>query len=284
MAPPTQLGIGLSLARGIVRSGLDADAAAYIAAVEAARGSSISGTQKNAINTFFKTGKADGWYSSLKRIYLPIWADPAANAIDMITRTSGTFPVAGGVTHDAGYVQGNGTSGYFDIGSTPSALGLTTSGGSAFALVYDQDSRTDTRYFLGQTDSINRRVYLRQFTSTAISSTMYYAAGADTANSSSDRTGIFLGVVNTTSSRYLKRRSSSGIAYTTLNTNTETTTASPTRNVFAMANNFNGTAASFSDAKMGLYGLGLGFSDSDGDKFTLALKNLWETASGLTLP
>jgi hypothetical protein len=92
-------------------SGLDPDAKGYIDAVVTA-GATVSATQKKAINTFVKTGKSDGWYSSIKRMYLPIWASAAPNAIDMIGRTSGTFN--GTVTHGAGYVQGDGSTGYFN--------------------------------------------------------------------------------------------------------------------------------------------------------------------------
>jgi len=265
---------------GTKPAGLDPDAKAYANAV-VATGATVSAAQKNAISDFVKTGKADGWYSSIKRLYLPIWGAASPNAIDIIGLTSGLF--IGTLTHGAGFVQGNGTTGFFDIGSTPNALGMSTSGGSAFALVYEQDSRTDTRYFLGQTDGSNRRVFLRQDGSTAISTTLYNA-GISVTNSSSARTGVFIGVVNTTSNRYLKRRASSGIAYTTTRTETDANIQSSARNVFAMALNNNGTVASWCDAKMGLYGLGLGFSDSDGNKFTLALKTMWETCTGLTIP
>jgi hypothetical protein len=260
--------------------GLDADAKAYIDAVVAA-GATVTSTQRNAINAFIKSGKTDGWWASMKRVYLPIWAIAAPNAIDIVSRTSGTF--AGTVTHASGYVQGNGTTGYFDIGVTPSSLGMTTSGGSCFALVNQADSRTDTRFFIGQSDASNRRVYLNQTGSTTVATTLYGAPAAVT-NTTSSRNGIFLGVVNATNDRYLKRRGSVGVTYTTLNTTNDTTIASTTRNAHVMANNLNGVVQSFSDARLGVYGLGLGLSSGSGDTFTLALKNLWETCTGLTLP
>lgn len=260
--------------------GLDADAKAYIDAVVAA-GATVTSTQRNAINAFIKGGKTDGWWSSMKRVYLPIWAIAAPNAIDIVSRTSGTF--AGTVTHASGYVQGNGTTGYFDTGVTPSSLGMTTSGGSVFALVNQSDSRTDIRFFVGETDASNRRVYLQQVTSTTISTTIY-GAPASVSNASSARNGIFLGVVNATNDRYLKRRGSAGVTYTSTNTTNDTAVSSTTRNPYVMANNNNGTAATFSDARLGVYGLGLGLSSVTGDTFTLAVKNLWETCTGLTLP
>lgn len=260
--------------------GLDADAKAYIDAVVSA-GATVTSTQRNAINAFIKGGKTDGWWASMKRVYLPIWAIAAPNAIDIVSRTSGTF--AGTVTHASGYVQGNGTTGYFDIGVTPSSLGMTTSGGSVFSLVNQADSRTDIRFFVGETDASNRRVYLQQVTSTTIATTIY-GAPAGVSNASSARNGIFLGVVNATNDRYLKRRGSAGVTYTSTNATNDTAVASTTRNPYVMANNNNGTAATFSDARLGVYGLGLGLSSATGDTFTLAVKNLWETCTGLTLP
>jgi hypothetical protein len=41
---------------------------------------------------------------------------------------------------------------------------------------------------------------------------------------------------------------------------------------------------SFSTAELGAYGAGISLSIQDATDFTLALKNLWETATGLTLP
>ena len=271
----------LKTSRGALSSGgFDAMAARYLKAVETA-GATVTSTQQTAINDFFKTGKSQGWISSLRRMYLPIWGAAAPNAIDMLTIASGTF--VGGVTHGSGFVQGNGTTGYFDFGATPSSLGMTTSGGSCFALVNQADSRTDSRFFIGQTDGSNRRVYLSQIAASAISTTLYNASAAVT-NSLTSRNGIFLGVINAINDRYLKRRGASGVTYTTFNTTNDTSVASTTRSPFVMANNSNGTSSSFSDARLGAYGLGLGFTSTQGDDFTLALKNLWETSTGLTLP
>jgi hypothetical protein len=265
---------------GTQTSGLDVDAKAYINAIVSA-GATVTSTQRNAINNFYKIGKAQGWYSQLKRIYLPIWANVNPNAIDMVSLATGSF--VGGVTHASGYVQGNGTTGYFNLGVSPSSLGLTINGGTSFALVNQQDSRTDTRYFLGVTDSGNRRVYLRQEGGTTISTTMYQAAASVT-NLSSARSGIFLGAVNSSTARYLKRRSQSGVVYTTENTTADT--AGPSQfNQFAMAlNTQNTSVVGYSDARIGVFGLGLGMSSETGDSFTLAVKNLWETCTGLTIP
>ena len=258
----------------------DADANAYITSIKAS-GAVVSDYQQKAITQFILDGKSTGWWSSIKRLYLPIWGSATPNATDMVSLTSGSF--VGGITHALGYVQGDGTTGYFSTTDTPSSLGMTTSGGSCFALVNQADSRIDTRFFIGQTDASNRRVYLNQ-TGTSTIATTLYGAGASPTNSSTARNGMFLSVINATNSRYLKRISSEGIAFTITVTTNDTTLPSTLRQPYVMANNNNGTAANFSDARLGVYGFGLGMSSINGDKFSISIKRLWETCTGFNIP
>jgi hypothetical protein len=51
-----------------------------------------------------------------------------------------------------------------------------------------------------------------------------------------------------------------------------------------MAYNNNGTPANYTNAQLGAYFAGLTFTTDQDTAFTLALKNLWETTTGLTLP
>jgi len=104
-------------------SALDPDARLYIAAVEAVLPSNNIATAlpnasnpKRIISDFIKAEKAASRWTLHKRIYLPIYANAAASAVDIVSQTSGEFTLSG-VTHAAGYVQGDGTSGYFDFDS-----------------------------------------------------------------------------------------------------------------------------------------------------------------------
>jgi hypothetical protein len=58
----------------------------------------------------------------------------------------------------------------------------------------------------------------------------------------------------------------------------------PNFDLYAMAGNIAGTASNFSNSEFGSFGVGLGFSSTEATLFTLALKNLWETSTGLALP
>ena len=269
---------------GFISSGLDPDAAAFIADVEAALSSSILGFQKTAIDTFIKAGKSDGWWSSIKRLYLPIWADPAANAIDMITRTSGTFPVAGGVTHDAGYVQGNGTTGYFNIGASPAGLGMTTGTGHLSVLVYVADPTTAVfDCFIGAANAGNVGLTeIRDTNADIVSGFIGFGTGVSDAPSTG-RNGLY--VMNRSSSTSAKCHRRTTSAFATGTTITVAPTAVTTSNLYALGRNADGSLVFPTDARIGAFGAGLGFaSDATVAAYTLALKDLWEDCTLLTLP
>lgn len=268
--------LGNSLSSAV--SGLDADAKAYIDSVVAA-GATVTSTQRNAINTFVKTGKTDGWYSSLKRLYLPIWADAAANAIDMISRTSGTFPVGGVDQSNVGYIKGDGATGYFNMGVGMATLGMTSGSCSLFSLAIESDTRNQAADHLGAISGASGQT-LGETTSNGVTARIT-STGAILLSSANQSTGILSMVAASNSSRSLRRRTSSGV--TSLATsNGEAAFSLVNSDVFGLARNF--TTRNYSDAKIGMLGLGLGMSNATTDDFTLALKDLWETASGLTLP
>jgi hypothetical protein len=116
-----RLGLGNNLVSG-GGSLFTSDANAYIAALKTA-GVIVTPNQRNAITTFITTGNSEGWYPLLKRLYLPIWGSAAPNAIDLVTRTSGSF--VGNVQHGVGFVKATDSTGYFDFNVSPQALGLT---------------------------------------------------------------------------------------------------------------------------------------------------------------
>ena len=272
------LSLSNTLGRRMALDSLDPDASGYITAVRSA-GGTVTGAQATAINNFIVSGKAAGWYSNLKRLYLPIWAAAAPNAIDMIGRTSGTF--IGTVTHSSGYVQSNGTTGYFRTGTTFPAEGLSVSDGYYFGLHYTANTtalavglgagNANTSYYFATLTT----VFARWCTTTS------GLAGTVT------RTGIF-SFSRKSGVRTLWRRVTSGRSTldTATNADAGTLAVSP---VFAMANNGTDTAATFSptsydDGQKGAYGFGLGMTNAQDTAFTSALKTMWESCTLLTLP
>jgi hypothetical protein len=256
----------------------DADANAYITSLLSV-GAVVTLTQQDAINTFVKAGKADGWWSSLKRLYLPIWASAAPNAVDMITRASGTFN--GTVTHAAGYVQGNGSTGYFNIGANQSTMGIGSNdthigflslvGPSASTCVHIgvQSPTTAETYQIASISGITlSSVCGNQGLSTGLA-----AANQNGVISSSKISGGFV---------LFKRNTAGGSVLSSSLANNANSISNS--NFYTMARNSVGTANFFSTAQYGSWFFGNGLNQSGVTDFTLALKNLWETCTGLTLP
>jgi hypothetical protein len=272
----------LQSARGVLSSGgFDPLAARYLKAVETT-GATVNGTQRTAVNDFFKTGKSQGWISSLRRIYLPIWGAAAPNAICMRSLTSGTF--VGGVTHASGYVQGDGSTGYMSMATSPSAQGVTGSSGVIFALVRQAESRTGGNFTLvGASNTTNQlRIGHIAFDS---QTSLIAPSTSSVINSPSNmvRSGVFYGGATASNARYFRVRRTAGVQNAGSNAttdNTSTTTAA----VALMARNSSGTYSEWTNARIGAGGFGLGLSIAASDAFSAALKTLWETSTGLTLP
>lgn len=259
-------------------SGLDPSAKAYINTIVSA-GATVTSTQRNAINTFYKTAKKDGFYTPIKRFYLPIWGIAAPNAVDLITTTSGTF--VGGVTHATGYIQGNGTTGRFDIGVSPDALGLVDGNASLSVLVYASQVGTGFRSIYGVTQTSPARKILR-FSRNLTTTGFEFGAGVNNV-SDINFNGIYIGSETASNSRYARVRRS-GVARSLATNTTSSTGGYPTINPQVMAANNSGNFANFAADQIGSTHIGLAMTTAQADAFTAALKTLWETCTGLTLP
>jgi len=269
--------LGYTLGRSMVFSRGDADALAYIAAVEGT-GTSVSSTQKTAINDFYVAAKADSYYTSLKRLYLPIWASAAANAIDMIGLTSGTFN--GGVTHAAGYVQGNGTTGYLvdTVNATAHVtldnvfIGslLKTNHGGAF----DASIGVGT----GGTSIIlnSSATAATSLAGSAVGGTGQIDVGV------ASNSGISSIAFNGTTRRLKLRRTAGN---TLLGSNAIASGTVPAVQFAILARQASlGVFSLHSSAEVGAAFISLDNGDTLNDAFTLALQNLWQDTTGLTLP
>lgn len=267
-------------------SGIDPDAKAYIAAVETALGTPIATALPNAsnpkriISDFFKAEKAASRWSLFKQFHLPIFNNVAANAIDLVARYVGEFTLSG-VTTAAGYVQSNGTSGYFDFKNTPSDLGLSMSDAYEFALAKTAFAPTGGRV-IGSRNAGGQDFNLSvNDASTFRAAIMSNTTGLIT-SSSNAMTGI-LTASRKTGTRFVARRSSTG--YASLGSITDSDVGlTPTVDIYAMAGNAVGVAGAFTTNQWGAYGVGLGLTTTQNEGFTLNLKTLYEGLTGITLP
>ena len=272
-----------NMLNGIGVTGLDPNAKSYIDAVIAA-GATVTATQRNAINAFVKSEKVNSRWTMQKRLYLPIWGVAAPNAIDMVGLTSGSF--VGGVTHTAGYVTTNGTSGHFLSDVSVGGAGCTLNGTGVHALYTAADllNLTNVARFLGAQDgnflsrvSVGGRGTGRFITTGPNSNGSFipFAIG--------DQRGVqFLGRGSSISRFFLLRTS----ALLTDSQTDASVTLNSTIPMCWLANNNNGTIGSYvtSVARLGAAGMTEGMSQANAEAFTVNLKTLWETCTGLTLP
>lgn len=258
---------------------LDTDAAAYISAIQSA-GATVSLAQSNAINNFIFAEKVAGRWTSLKRIYLPIWGIAAANAIDMVTRNSGVW--SGSFLHNAGTVKGDGVTANFDLGTSLTAEGLSASTGYTFNLVTTA-STLGFRGLIGRVQSANTGSV---YSSNSGQLFRWFTVGTQNSVSSAGTGIISCSRQGGNASVYRRITASRSVLGTTARADAGTV---PTGgNVAAFALNTNSgtgyTATEFNDCTMGAFGMGLGFTDAQDTAFTANLKTLWETTTGLVLP
>ena len=268
--------LGNMLGGGMI-GGLDASAKAYINTIVSA-GATVTSTQRDAINTFYKSAKTDGYYNQVKRLYLPIWSVASPNAVDMISATSGTF--SGTLTHGAGFVQGNGSTGRFLMNASPNGVGMVAGSSSTFVLTKSAQASG----FNAPINSTPTGLKGNGFAFTGITTTTYYEGRTSGFNVTANPNGIIISSEIAADSRYLRRRTTSGV--TALNTNTDNITGSfATFNMSVMAGqSANNSFFGYSTGEYGAYGIGLALTTTQADAFTAALKTLWETCTGLTLP
>ena len=105
----------LQTTRGVLASGLDADALSYITSVEAADGQALESAVKTAINTFVKGCKNDGIWNAIKASCILAGARTLSGALVPLRGTAPTnfnF-VSGDYNRKTGLV-GNGSTKYLD--------------------------------------------------------------------------------------------------------------------------------------------------------------------------
>ena len=265
------------LGRNLLASRGDADALAYVAAVRAA-GATVSGAQQTAINTFYVDAKAGSYYTPLKRLYLPIWGVAAANAIDMIGLTSGTFN--GSVTHGAGFVQGDASTGYFDFGVDFTGSGMSQNSHMVGGLIYVADATgTGNRSLVGNHDTPQDPFLFN----VAAGNHSFFSNDGYSALAIAPLNGILIGSRTGATTKDITHRGASGITTNSASTASIGTSGS-TQNFKSMACHQGSATGYFSNAKLGSYFIGTGINLTAAASFSSAIKNLWETCTGLSLP
>jgi hypothetical protein len=280
--------LGNMLGRRMALASLDPDAASYVAAVRAA-GGTVSGAQATAISDFAILGKADGWFASVKRFYLPIWGVAAANAVDLIARGSGTF--VGGATHSAGFVTFDGTTGAFRDNATITSHGSTASTHHAMALISDNlGSALDFKRFFGVIDTLDatKEASVISRTSPRMDSRAY---GTTPVTSGSIAMSLQEGVLlqnklsTAIGGHTLKLLKTAGLAVDAGSTFVNTNSPAVAKIAWGGMNDQLDVTTSFISASYGAMSVGVSIGNSTLQNTYLSrVKTLWETCTNLTLP
>ena len=248
----------------------DLDAALWLLDVQTA-GGNVTQPRINAADVFYQAEKAAGIYGNWIRFYFPIWGVTAANAICIKSRTSGTF--FGGVTHGAGFVQGDGSSGYFSLGDSMSSLGLDGSDVSVFTLEH-VGPNADSMSSFGAANSVRSgRV------GSGTRSHEFQGTTNRVLISPASQHGIYFMGKDTPNTSYAFRRTSPGIAETA--NGSGSTSGSNGTDLEMMRRG--GFGDHYSNARIGAAGIGTGMSYANASAASERLKTFWEACTGLTL-
>lgn len=257
----------------------DSDAQTYIDFIEG-DGVSLSSDQKTAIDAFYTTGKSDGWYSKLKRFYFPVWNAAAPSARCLVSGTSGTF--SGTISHNTGFVTGNGVNTHFDTGATPSAMGIVTGDALLLRGIHLDDDTVHDACGVAQTSS-NQSLAMLNYHSGGAGTTYYRqpsnTAGVTMTGQGSYR-GIYVGSSTATNARFLLKRTTSGT--TVVSSTSNDTTIIYNQNPHFLARRLP-TISNRTKGSEFAWGLGNGLTQAQAEDCSLAIKTLWETVTGLTL-
>jgi hypothetical protein len=253
----------------------DPDADAYISAVDAAKGSAMTGTQRAALQAFVTAEKTAGRWGALRRLYLPVWGSAAANSICLVSQLSGTF--AGAITHESGYVSAR-VNGHFDTGVDITALGMTENTGWIGRLAtYNAANGQEGALLSASQSALLIFLATGQLRSEYAGSSNRYDVLPAVAS-----TGIFSSTRLSGATRLRLRRQSGRESWDF--GQAAGTTATGLNFFFLGRNRTSGIPDQLLNSDAGAYWLGLGVADADDAAFTASLKTLWETLTGLTLP
>jgi hypothetical protein len=277
---PVARAVARSAAWSATGAGGDPDAIAYASAISA-QGASVSTSQISDLSAFVSAEKSAGRWPDHKRILLPIWGLAAANSICLKTLAAGSW--FGGITHASGYIQGNGSTGYFDFGVSAAGLGQTVSSSSLSCICTQSDSRVDQRVILNSYVSSTQYSELQHNSSTQV---RFNANDSLTGQvtytlARASQVGILIGTREGGSRRILQRTTA---AFSTIGSTAAADSGLiPSGNFKALRSDF-GVGVAYSDGRYGAFHIGMGLSVASAEAFSLNLKTLWENLTGLTLP
>ena len=276
----------LNAKSSIYRRITDSDALAYINALEG-DGVSVSRPQKEALEDFYVTAKSAGWYSSLKRLYLPIWEAAAPNARCLVSSTSGTFE--GSFTHATGYAHPDAASNANRFNTGYKLLDdLTADNACIMALAYDETSpRTQgitspNHTIIGSGAVTANSIRINTGNSSVLPKASWLGVNEQTLASNGSH-GVLLANRKDGDTTLSRRDGSALVEDSTTGTLTGTYNNTFPIVGFGSSASSTGSATQATASNAGAFGISEGFNATNRSSYTDAVKTLWETCSGLTL-
>jgi hypothetical protein len=263
------------------------DSTLYVTAIEAALGTPIAtalpnatGDPKAILSDFFEAEKIAGRWTGLKRLWLHIYANAAANAIDL--RGCSVAPFVNSPTHNATNVKYDGTSQYFNFNATPSALGLSMTSATYGYLCTTSPTLIGNMAHLGAQQSGTQSLSLLTIASASLRIDCGINSVASVTANLATQNGIVVACCNGTNAS-IYRRTTAG--FSTLVSSTVTPSGTmPTVNIYGAARNVSGTASNLTDGAYGSWFCADGMTSAEISAFSASLKTLYESLTGTSIP
>lgn len=222
-------------------------------------------TQQNAVNKFVKDLKSNSLWSKLTVIYPFVGGTASTHAVNL--KTPGTYNATfnGTITHNASGVKGNGTTGYFNTGITPSAFPQN----SLMVAAYYIDGATNAALFdIGVLDGSGNGIKIN---SRSVSGQSQVQLNSSTITNNA--------YPNTSSGDFQAVNRSNGTQFSVFSsvgtgTFSQTSTAPVSLNIFGLAVNNNGTATDFSTRGQSFFAIGTGFTNTEVETFRTLVRNM----------
>lgn len=249
-----------------------------------AAGAGVSGSQRQAIDKFIRSEIASGrWGALVPSLFVPVWGVAAANALDWVRSSSGTF--VGGSTHASGYWQSNGTTGYLDSGASPSGLGMTASGGG-FVYLSPAWVTPEPAFSVGVQGGTSAIAAVVQWFSATGVRIIYNDTGTGLLAQGAAASSFVVGLLSfqrAGGQRFIRRRVLSGVSSLASNTSANSGTV-PNLNIFWGAYNNNGVVSGPSTVRFSAMAATRGLSTLQSDEYTANLATLYTNLTGNALP
>ena len=238
-------------------------------------------TQKNAVNQLVLDLKSNSLWSKMYIIYPFIGGTSTTTKYNLVDPTTYTITWNGGATFASTGVKGNGTNSYGQTG-----LVMTTFYGSVPTIttsnsmsVYSRTARTgeDTECGTNSGGQPAIQVLCRRGTGNCIWDN-YNASNGRVNAAVTNSQGLFL--TSRTSQTSMKGfRNATSFATNTTSATTSNITTTLNRELYILAANNNGTAASYSNRELAFYHWGAGLSDAEVSTFYTIVQTFQTTLS-----